>query len=360
MSIPVNAFSQDKTAENYLTLFDIKELESLMERLNLQSKGRSSEASDRTMQNLAEILSESGDIRSLQGVPPTLDWSNLRDLLLQQFPHFEEVIEILQGSWHLASRAGTHLKMPPILLLGEAGLGKTTFASYLAKQISLEYHEICMATTTANFVLSGMSPNWSEARPGEIFRKLVYGKQANPIFLLDEIDKCSGREQRDPLSPLFSLLEGHTAKKFCDEFFPLPIDASQIQWIATANSLESIPEPIQSRMRIITVRVPTWAERVNITKNIYRDIISKESWGRIFSPDLDDALCENIAENCQTPREIGQALRQVCGEAASRPQTNHKLSPALIDLRPKSHTAPLTSFGFIPKQTGDAPIRKAL
>lgn len=80
---------------------------------------------------------------------------------------------------------------------------------------------------------------------GTIHRKSRY---ANPVLMLDEIDKVSSDSRHNPLGPMYSLLEKHTAKRFVDEYLGVPFDVSNVIWIASANYVERIPEPIRSRM----------------------------------------------------------------------------------------------------------------
>ena len=352
MALQPHPFTRPFLPETSLALYEPDQIGPLINRLIPKREGRELNTSERILWALAEHLFQEDCIRTLQGTSPFISgWLSIQHFLQKQFPHFEAVTDILRDHWHLAYHARAALQLPPILLLGEPGLGKTVFASRLARLLDLEYRYIPMATTTAGFVLSGMDPSWSEAKSGQIFQQLVHGRQANPLFLLDEIDKRSTDNRYDALAPLYGLLEAHTARQFCDEFFPLPLNASRIQWVATANTLATIPEPIQSRMRVVTVRAPTRAERQQIAENIYRDLVGKQSWGWLFNPDLEASVCTALADICQTPREIRQALEQLCGHAVSRLQTAYPkayaLQPTLEDL-PSGRHAAAAAFGFRP------------
>ena len=90
---------------------------------------------------------------------------------------------------------------------------------------------------------SGASSQWKGARPGKVFETLVDGQYANPVMVVDEIDKAGGEHAYDPLGALYGLLEHDTAGSFTDEFAEVPIDASQVIWVATANDGRAIPRP---------------------------------------------------------------------------------------------------------------------
>ena len=110
---------------------------------------------------------------------------------------------------------------------------------------------------TAGWLLSGSSSQWKGAKPGKVFEALVDGQYANPVMVVDEIDKASADAQYDPLGALYSLLEHDTAQTFIDEFAEVAIDASQVIWIMTANDERGIPEPILNRMNVFEIEAPS-------------------------------------------------------------------------------------------------------
>ena len=105
-----------------------------------------------------------------------------------------------------------------MLLLGPPGVGKTHFARELAQLLGTGMGFISMSSLTAGWVLSGASSQWKGARPGKVFETLVDGQYANPVMVVDEIDKAGGEHAYDPLGALYSLLEHDTAGRFTDEF----------------------------------------------------------------------------------------------------------------------------------------------
>ncbi|HEY7242238.1 MAG TPA: AAA family ATPase [Burkholderiales bacterium] len=200
------------------------------------------------------------------------------DELYATCPNFAPVIDDLRKQLALALSGDQPVSFTPILLLGEPGLGKTHFAKSLAEALCTGFEFVPMASLTAGWILSGASPQWTNARPGKVAEALIQREFANPLFVLDEIDKAGGDSRYDPLAPLYTLLEPDTAQRFVDEFLDIELDASRILWIATANDASSIPEPILSRMNVYTIERPDAEGAKAIAACVYRELLARNRW----------------------------------------------------------------------------------
>ncbi|GIL07107.1 MAG: hypothetical protein BroJett031_36270 [Betaproteobacteria bacterium] len=163
------------------------------------------------------------------------------DALIDELPNFAEPLEDIRRQLALCLSSDDPLDLEPILLLGDPGIGKTHFARRLSKLLGTGYSFIGMSSLTAGWILSGASAQWKNAKPGKVFDALVNGDYANPVIVVDEIDKSGGDQQYDPLGSLYTLLEPDTAAEFVDEFAEVPVDCSDIVWVATANDARRSP-----------------------------------------------------------------------------------------------------------------------
>ena len=163
------------------------------------------------------------------------------DHLYGELPNFTEVLNDVRKQIALCASSNDPLELAPMLLLGDPGIGKTHFARRISELLATGYGFLSMSSMTAGWVLSGSSSQWKNAKPGKVFDTFLHGQYANPLLCIDEIDKASGDSQYDPLGALYSLLEHDTARAFIDEFVELPIDASSVLWVATANDAGAFP-----------------------------------------------------------------------------------------------------------------------
>jgi len=233
--------------------------------------------------------------------------------LFAELPNFTEVLEDIRKHLALCIDSNDSIELPPMLLLGGPGIGKTHFARRVAELLGTGFGFVPMSSLTAGWVLSGASSQWKNAKPGKVFDTFLNGDYANPVIVVDEIDKASGDGQYDPLGALYELLESQTATRFIDEFVELPIDASGAVWLATANDASRIPEPLLDRLTVYEIEAPDAEGARAIALNIYRDIRDAHDWGKRFPERPDDPALEKLA--ALPPREMRRALQGAFGTA---------------------------------------------
>jgi ATP-dependent Lon protease len=235
------------------------------------------------------------------------------DHLYDEMPNFHEALDDIRRQLALCHDSRDALEITPMLLLGPPGVGKTHFAREVAQLLGTGMGFVSMSSLTAGWVLSGASSQWKGARPGKVFETLVDGQYANPVMVIDEIDKARGEHAYDPLGALYSLLEHDTAAAFIDEFAEVAVDASQVIWVATANDGRAIPEPILNRVNVYEVQMPDRDAARQIALRLYDGIRREHHWGQRFAGTPGDEVLERLAE--LAPREMRRAWMTAFGNA---------------------------------------------
>ncbi|MDA8060235.1 MAG: AAA family ATPase [Nitrospiraceae bacterium] len=335
-----------------LRLFDPEEIFEFWTFL-AESAGEGVERVRETFRRLLEqeIPENPADLFTVPLVPAP-EFSAVADLGLE-FPHFARagVIECLEESVILSRAGDGTLSFPPLLLLGDPGVGKTRFFQRLAKAFNVPSQaRIDCAVATAGWILSGTSSTWANAKPGEIFALLTTYRHGlgNPLIFLDELDKARENRESSPLHTLYTLLEPEGARQFRDEFCPIRIDASRLLWVAAGNDLSGIPDPILSRFRVFTVPSPTPGEKRQIAARIWEELRTSP-WGSHFDPILPGEVVEPLLD--LAPREIRARLLSGAARALKRqgipePNDEEGLRLSVDDVHLQAGLPPRKGMGF--------------
>src|SRR5712675_28970 len=198
------------------------------------------------------------------------------DALFDELPNFTKVLEDIRKQLALCIDSNDSVELPPMLLLGAPGIGKTHFARKVSQLLGTGFGFVPMSSLTAGWVLSGASSQWKNAKPGKVFDTFVNGDYANPVIVVDE-------------------------------FVELPIDASGAVWLATANDTARIPEPLLSRLAVYEIDAPDAEGAARIAQAIYGEIRSSHDWGRRFPEVISGAALERMA--AMPPREMRRAIQ---------------------------------------------------
>jgi ATP-dependent Lon protease len=189
-------------------------------------------------------------------VPPPLE--EVRKALLFEFPHAQNIIDTVLAD--LIDRPTVLIR--PILIYGEPGGGKSLLARRIAELLGV----FCWRTdaSRSDAVFAGTDRRWSSAEPCHPFLAIARARHANPMVLLDELEKAGGMGAGSRVDGvgrlwdcLLGLLEAETSIRYPDPFFQSNVDLSQISYVATANTVAGLPRPLLDRFRVLSLSLPS-------------------------------------------------------------------------------------------------------
>lgn len=240
--------------------------------------------------------------------------------LYRAHPHFREVVDLYRDCAVAAvNHTGTAdvMSPPPVLLLGAPGLGKTHFAKALAKVLGLPIVTLSFDAGLTNAALLGSDRHWGNTHHGALFENLCLGTVANPLLLLDEIDKAPANREsyQSPLAALHSCLEPVSAVQVRDISVDVSFNASHVLWLATANDSMSIPATVLSRFTTFHVLPPVGEDAYWLTLYLCKAVLASDRGGinlpsgemraalSVFSPRLQRSSLQTA---CQRARTAGR------------------------------------------------------
>jgi ATP-dependent Lon protease len=223
-------------------------------------------------------------------VPPLYE---VRSTLLFEFPYALDVIDFA-----LADLVGRlTVKLRPLLLLGDPGGGKSRFARRLGEVLGLSVWRTD-SSRSDGAAFAGTDRRWHSAEPCHPFLAVAQGKTANPLVLLDEIEKAATRNDYGRLwDCLLGFLESETNARYPDPALQTNLDLSQVTFIATANSLDPLPSPIRDRFRVVRFPKPTAGDLDALLPAVIADLAKERGLDTSWVPPLDGAEHTAVARN---------------------------------------------------------------
>jgi ATP-dependent Lon protease len=312
---------------------EVNELRRRMDEAKLPEHAR--KAADRELSRLERLpaaAAEYGVIRTYLEWLVELPWSeetednldieHAREVLDEDHYDLEKVKDrILE---YLAVRSLNPDSHGPILcFVGPPGVGKTSLGKSIARALGREFERISVGGVRDEAEIRGHRRTYIGAMPGTIIRALRDAGTRNPVFMIDEIDKMGADFRGDPTSAMLEVLDPAQNDTFRDHYVDLPFDLSEVLFIATANTLDTVPVPLQDRMEVIQLAGYTTDEKLHIAKRYLVPRQIDENGLKKSQISVSDAALKAIIEEYtreagvrNLEREIGTVCRKVAREIA--------------------------------------------
>lgn len=238
--------------------------------------------------------------------------TEVRERVLKRYPYAQPVIDkLLSRSFRLASFGKNRLQIPPTLLWGSPGSGKSSFLRYLMKELG-------SYTTTVNIGGEGddhwlgVSKGYATGTPSSVLRALKDSGTINPTFIVDELDKQPPKkENNNSQDKLLKLLEPYEAESWRETYTGMYLNVSHVNWVCTANDLDTIGSPLKSRLQVVKMPLPEKEHIPILMANLRTEIANDDGMDVRWYPDFNSLEVEAIQNSWNDHHNLRILKRQV-------------------------------------------------
>ena len=266
-----------------------------------------------------------------------LNIKEAKDVLDEQHYALDDVKERIIEYLAVKKKANS-LKGPILCLVGPPGVGKTSIAKSIASALNRRFVRMSLGGVRDEAELRGHRRTYVGAIPGRIVYGLKEAKSNNPVFLLDEIDKMSNEYKGDPADALLEILDSEQNKDFRDNYLELDIDLSDVLFITTANTLDTIPGPLRDRLEVIEVSGYTYEEKFHIADKYLIPRQLKENGTDSEEVKISDNVIKSIIENYtresgvrNLERTIGTVIRKAVSEMMMKDKKHINITMTVLE-----------------------------
>jgi hypothetical protein len=236
--------------------------------------------------------------------------------LRSEYPWAPELLGDIEAAFQLSLAAGKRwLSLPPLLLVGPPGVGKTRVARRISELTGVPMRVVNAAGSSDNRDFAGTARGWGSAHPARVVEIFRDTETANPIVLVDEVDKSGGGDRNGRIvGTLLTMLEPETRSRYYDEALSTNVDLSYVNWILTANDVRELGAPLLSRVRLVRISQPAAGSANRLIEAIRLELGARYGLSDDVLPEIDPrvrgALAAAVAKGA-TPRALTAMMEQV-------------------------------------------------